>query len=363
MDVVSKLKYKVYPRACQYCSHATLVEGRLKNTDEIFRCLFIENDNFMSYMIPRMYRESPVIIKKWRTWIPSLEKTLDSHSKKIDMAIAVLPLKYEDELDRSAHFKSQTLICSAIDTSGTWDDIKSRFQHNKRQFSNKMDKKPMFNCRISRHPADLDFFYNEMYAPHIQKRFDELAFVESYGQMQSHFLHGFLLFVREEYKDIAGVLCEIQNQTLFARNTGILNGDEEYIKRGAASAEYYFTLKYALEHGISKVDLLRSRPFFNDGVYSTKRKWGATVYPDTQSKSWVYFFVPKYSGKVTRFFENNPVMCCKEDKMYAVVGWPSADLPSPKDAMKVGDKYYSPGLEGLMLVHSQSEDPVQISFK
>jgi len=38
---------------------------------------------------------------------------------------------------------------------------------------------------------------------------------------------------------VAGVLCEIEDDTLFSGRTGILHGDGEYIKRGASSAGYY----------------------------------------------------------------------------------------------------------------------------
>ena len=43
MGLIDTLKCKVYPAVSRYFSHATLVEGKLENTDEIFRCLFVEN--------------------------------------------------------------------------------------------------------------------------------------------------------------------------------------------------------------------------------------------------------------------------------------------------------------------------------
>ena len=362
MDFLSKLRCKIYPAASQYWSHATLVEGKLRDSKDAFRCLFVENDDLRNYMIPRMYGESPVIIRKWRTWIPSLQKTINNYDD-IDMAVAVLPRRYESQLEKTAYFKSQTLICSRIDTSGDWNAIKKRFQHNKRQFCNKMDKKSMFSYRISKELRDFDFFYHEMHVPHIQKRFRELAYVESYDVMKDMFLRGFLLFIEEGSLDVAGVLCEIQNDTLFSRRTGVLHGNEDYIKKGASSAEYYFTVKFALENGLSKVDLLKSRPFLNDGVYSTKRKWGARVFPNHQSNSWVFFFVPKYTRKIISFFEANPVISCKDDKMYGVVGWSNTDPPSEKDHSKFTSQYYAPGLDGLVLIRPGSEKPVHIDFQ
>jgi len=363
LGFMGKVKCKIYQVASRYVTRATLVEGKLRNGGDAFRCLFVENTDLMDYMLPRMYEEFPAVLKKWRILIPSLQKVLKDYSNSIDMCVAVLPRKYEPKFRRSAHFRSQTLICSCIDMSGGWGEIKKRFQHNKRQFSNKMDKNPTFACRVSKDPKDFDLFYNEMYAPHIRKRFENLADLDSYSQMKDSFLRGFLLLIEEGDKSVAGVLCEIQNETLFARRTGILHGDEIYIKRGAASAEYYFTLKVALENGLAKVDLLRSRPFFNDGVYSTKRKWGAMVYPDRQCESWVFFFIPEYSRKVASFFEISPVIVYRDDKMYGLVGWNNEDPPSERDEREFSQKYYSPGLEGLVLIQPHCEDLIQISFK
>ncbi len=363
MEILNKLKCIMYPAASHYFSHATLLEGNLRDSRDIFRCLFVENDDLMNYMASRMYEGPPVTLRTWRIWIPSLKKTVDSLSCHIDMAVAVLPRKYESAMEERAHFKSQTFICSAIDTSDGWDTIKKRFQHNKRQFCNKMDRKPLFSYRTSKELKDFDLFYHEMYVPHVEKRFREIAFVDPYPAMKAMFLKGFLLFIEEGDRSIAGILCEVKNNTLYSRRTGVLHGNEDYIRKGAASAEYYFMLKFALENGLAKIDLLRSRPFLNDGVYTTKRKWGAAVCPNDQSDKWVFYFIPRYTRKIINFFEANPVISCINDKMYGVVGWSKAEEPCDKDHSKFTDQYYSPGLHGLMLIRPGSEEPVRIDFE
>lgn len=362
MDVIREVKYRIYPTISKYLSHATLLEGKLSNTDEIFRCLFVENTDLMSYMIPRMYQGTPAFLKTWRIYIPFLKKILRSASDLIDMCIAVFPLRHEPEFQKLANFMSQTLIRSFIDTSDGWEKVRQRFHYNKRQFSNKMEKNPMFSYRISNNLRDFDLFYNEMYVPHIQKRFQALAALDSYDQMKDWFLKGFLLLIEEENKTIAGVLCLIEDDILFFQRTGVLNGDEKYIRRGVSSGEYYFILKFALEHGISKVELLRSRPFFNDGVYSTKRNWGAVVYPDHESER-IFFFIPEYSQKVANFFKINPLIIQKEDKLYGLVGWNGENPPNMKDEKEFNEKYYSPGLHGLMLIQPHSENLIQVPFK
>ena len=354
--VINKLKSKAYPLVSRYWIHAALVEGKLKNTDEVFRCLFVENNNLMTYMLPRMYGEASVVLRTWRIWTPLLKNVLNTYSRSVDMAIAVLPLGYRAEFEESATFKSQMLIRSFIDTSGGPEEVRKHLRDNKRRFYNKMDKNPTFSCRISKDLKDFDLFYNEMHVPHTQKRFEDLAYLDPYEQIQDWFLRGFLLLIEEGNMTVAGVLCTIDNDVLVFRRTGVLNGDEEYVKRGASSAQYYFTLKFALEHGIPRVDLMRSRPFFNDGVYNTKRKWGAEIYPDDVTRSWVFFFIIEYSRKVASLFEMNPLIVFKEDKMYGLVGWNNQNPPSAKDEKELIQKYFSPGLNGLILVQPHSEN-------
>lgn len=360
--LLKRLKHQAYPIISRYSIHSTLVEGKLKNTDERFRCMFVENNNLMAYMLPRMYGEAPVILKKRRIFTPLLKRFVATCSRSVDMCVAVLPLRHHSEFAGSARFKSQMLIRSFIDTSGGPEEVRRQFRDNKRRFYNKMDKNPTFSCRISRDVKDFELFYNEIHVPHIRKRFEDLADLDSYERMKESFLKGFLLLIDEGDTTVAGVLCTIENDTLFFRRTGILNGDEDYIKRGASSAKYYFTLKYALEHGISKVDLMRSRPFFNDGVYVTKRKWGARIYPDDESGSWVFFFIPECSRRVATLFEMNPLIVFKEDRMYALVGWNNKDAPSEKDKKELIQKYYSPGLDGLILLQTHREDPILVPF-
>lgn|GEM_PF-578688 len=361
-NLIRKLKHKAYPMVSRYCIRATLVEGRLKKAGERFRCMFVENNNLMAYMLPRMYEEVPRVLKKWRIWTPLLRRFVDACSRSVDMCVAVLPLRHHPEFVESAKFKSQMLVRSFIDTSGGSEEVRRQLRDNKRRFYNKMEKNPTFTCRISQDLKDFDLFYYKMHVPHIQKRFEGLADLDAYEGMKEFFLKGFLLMIEEGDTAVAGVLCTIEKDTLFFRRTGILNGDEEYIRRGAPSAKYYFTLKYALDHGISKVDLMRSRPFFNDGVYNTKRKWGARVYPDDESGSWVFFFIPECSRRVATLFETNPLVVFKEDRMYGLVGWNNEDGPSAKDEGELVQKYYSPGLDGLMLLQAHRDDPILIPF-
>lgn len=358
--IIRQLRASIYPTWSRYFSHCTLMEGKLKGTEESFRCLFVENAALAEYIIPRMYGQAPAMLRRSRIWTPRLRTILKTYSNAIDMCIAVLPAGYDPDVKGLVSFKSDMLIGSSIDTSGGPEKIRQRLRLNKKRFCKKMDKNPAFSCRVSTDVEDLYGFYTRMYVPHVRRRFRDLADVDSYEQMQNVFQKGFLLLLDDGSKIVAGALCNVENHTLFVRRTGILDSDDYYIKRGASSAQYYFALKYALENDIAKVDLLGTRPFFHDGVYITKRKWGAEVYLDNESKSSVFFFIPRISSKVAKFFENNPLIIHRGKNLYGLVGTTDDTVLSAEDEKRLHQKYYSPGLKGFVIIRPGSQNPFDI---
>jgi hypothetical protein len=209
---------------------------------------------------------------------------------------------------------------------------------------------------------DFDLFYHRMHLPHIKSQFGDYAEIDSYEDMRKYFLKGFLLFVGMDGLKIAGGLCLIENGTLFFRRTGVLDGDEGYRRRGAQFALYYFIIRYAWEHGLEKVDTMKSDPFLNDGVYRTKREWGASVYPDDEAKATVLYFIPRYTTEIAYFFEHNPVVILGEDGLFGLTGCNEMCKHAMLNKQELSKKYYSPGLKGLITLASNGKK-TQVQFE
>lgn len=362
MSVLNTLRNKLYSTTSQYFSHATLVEGFLKGTDQKLRCLFVENSGLQNIIINRAFRQSR-ILKRRKLWIPALRDIVETHPEGTDLCIAVLPKSYEKEFRGVYNFKSQENVRQIIDVSGTWEEVRSRFHHRKRQISNTFDRKAGLSYRISHDLKDFEFFYHRMYIPHLKKQFGGLAYVDSYDEMKDYLLKGFLLLVQEDGCDVTGALCLIENNTLIIRRAGVLDGDERYIKSGAQHALYYFNMLYAKQQGIEKVDTMTSLSFLADGVYRTKREWGAAVYPDDESKSWVFFFIFQHSEKIVSFFENLPVIIHTPAGLAGLSGWKGAPALPAVDKMALNKKYRAPGLEELILLTHDPERIITMQFQ
>jgi predicted N-acyltransferase len=210
--------------------------------------------------------------------------------------------------------------------------------------------------RVSNDLNDFELFYYRMYMPHTRIKFDNQAYIASYEVMKGYFKKGFLLLISAEGQDIAGALCLKDDDVMFFRDQGVLDGSEVYVKRGVQYAIYYFIIHYAWENGFKTLDTMKSRSCLNDGVYKTKRDWGATVYADYESNASVYYMVPRFSETISAYFNNNPAIINEEDGLYGLAGWPEGH-----DITVLFKKYFSPGLKGLIVL-SPSGGKMKVAF-
>ncbi|MBI5307185.1 MAG: hypothetical protein HZB37_02305 [Planctomycetes bacterium] len=362
MNFIESTKEKIHKSTSQYISHATLVEGAL-NDNQTFRCLFIENSNFMGYVTARTYATRPRVLKHWRVWIPSVDKILDNPPGELDMCIAVIPKRYDERFKEMFNFKCDECVGQVIDVSGTIEEIKKRFHQKKRQTANNILLKSGLTYRISRDLKDFDLFYHCMFLPLIKNKYGDISDVESYEEMKSFFSKGFLLLVFSGSQPVSGALCVVKGNALIFRRSGVLNGDTEYINIGAQHALYLFNIYHAKKLGLQSVDTMKSTSVMNDGVYRTKREWGAAVYPDDESKSWIYFFIPRYSEKIIEFFDRNPLIVHTKDGLCGLVGLKDNNMYVKENEKELYKRYYSPGLRNLLVLTPNSEKIITISFE
>jgi len=343
----------------QYISHATLVEGFIRNNNKLLRCLFIENSNFINYIAARTFSEKPRVLKRWRVWIRALEKTVMNHSDQFDICIAIIPKGYDDKFKELYNYKCNPCVRQIIDLSGSIDEIKNNFHKTKRQISNSIISKSKLTYRISNDLKDFNHFYHDMFIPHIKKKHGDLG-IESYEEMKPYFLKGFVLLVSCEGETVSGALCVVKDKTLVFRRTGVLNGDEKYIKLGAQNALYLFMICYAKELGLDHLDTMNSLSVLNDGVYNAKREWGSTVYPDEESEYWIYFIIPKFTDKISQFFEVNPFIIHQKDGLCGLVGFNGDSCLVNGGAKELNKKYYAPGINNLLVLTPESEKAMKI---
>ncbi len=363
MDLIKKIKQRIYPAVSGYLIRATLMEGPLSKTGRHLRCFFIGNSLFMRYLMRKVYAEPARVAGTRKMWLPAVGNSIKGLADSQDICIAVLSKKYDQALRGLYAFRAQEYVGQAVDIFGSWEEIRARFHKKKRQISNNLAAKYGFSYRISTDMQDFDHFYHQMHLPHTKRQFGESSLIVPYEDMKKSFSKGFLLMVMRGRCPVAALLCTVRERVLVAYKLGVLDGVGENIKSGAQMALYYFQILYAKEQHFHKVDLLKIPSLIDNGIYRTKREWGAAVYPDDGAASWVYFFMPHHPERAAGFFENTPMIISTDSGLKGITGVSDDFELSPDTRKKLIRQFYSPGLEGLLVLTPNATAPVELSFR
>ena len=148
-----------------------------------------------------------------------------------------------------------------------------------------------------------------MYLPYLFNRHGNLGLEMSLENMKRSFENGELLLIKDGQDVIAGALIDykIMNGIPWMIQVGILRGDFNYVKKGALTAIYYYTIEYLRKRNHKKFSLGYARPFIYDGLTQHKLYWGANIVCET-SKAFLLCIL-SHKKCLKTFLLNNPFIC------------------------------------------------------
>ena len=344
-DALGRIKKAIYPLTSRVIARGWVAEGTVGGGP--LRVLFVHACQFNRVLQRRTFGDAAVSAER-HVLLLQLPRIVRRNTFGVDLVCAVLPTAYGALLGGIPAYRTREEVRQVIATGGSWDELRKRFSKKRRQISNDFEAKNGLSFRISRERADLELFYHRMYAPHIRRRYGELADVDPYPEVEEAFSRGMLLFVLSGGAPVAGALSIVEGDRLLFRRTGVLDGDESHVKAGAQTALYYFQLRHALERGLSALDTMKSAPFLNDGVFRHKADWGALPHPDDEGDRAVFLFPLGSQDALARFFEANPMIVDDGDGLSAVVGDTTGDPAASAQALAA--RYPVAGLRKLELL-------------
>ena len=129
--------------------------------------------------------------------------------------------------------------------------------------------------RVSRDPADLTRFYEEMYLPFVSQRHGDLALVSSLEQLQAFFQQVRTLVHHPGRRGRGGqrVLCA-ERRLLCHRGRDPTRRCPELLHLGINAFLYWCSFEWALEKGAHTFSLGASAPAASDGAFDYKAHWG-----------------------------------------------------------------------------------------
>lgn len=139
----------------------------------------------------------------------------------------------------------------------------------------------------------IETFYHRFYRPYILQRFGKMAHLRPAREFFSSRKHGMLLRVFDKDKWVAGMVCLFNGREVTSVGSAVLMEKEDHLRQGAMTAAYYYLFKWAGEREMELVNLLRSRPHGDNGVFRHKELWGAVPLRDPWPHTCYRFRIPK----------------------------------------------------------------------
>ncbi|MGC9983466.1 MAG: hypothetical protein ABSF35_07515 [Polyangia bacterium] len=118
-------------------------------------------------------------------------------------------------------------------------------------------------------------FHRDFYLPYVLWRFGRDTHPRSRWEIRAAVRNGFVLQILQGEIPVAAAACRVRQRSVTLVALGLRGDYADLLHRGALSAVYYELFRRAREDGLSRVDLLRSRPHGEDGVSLHKRRFGA----------------------------------------------------------------------------------------
>jgi len=326
-------------------AQATLYGGTERHSGEALTLLYVGNGANLAFLLSTLFKQYAVQREFGSQNIWRAGAFVERHRDAADLSVIDLPWPYESRFkDEHRVVELPAWVRQKLAFGRTWEEVAGKFRKSARGEEMRKIRKYDLTYAASRDPDIINDFYDNMYLPHTRHRFGDSAPVASRAWMMRCATRGILLQVLRGQEFIAGsVISEYdgQPQSLWG---GFAGHDWQELE-GATSAIYYYSIQFAFATGYRELDYCGSRPLLNDGVFKTKRRWGAAVYDDWSLET-LLLRINRFDGGVSSFLANNPLLVRQGDQLVGKllsVGEPvSASM-----VKKAAKRFASPGVDAL----------------
>ncbi len=223
-----------------------------------------------------------------------------------------------------------------VDTHRSAEEVRRGISRREREQHTRSQHKRQWSWEQASAPALFHEFYDRMYRPTMFNRHGPRERVEDKAPaFECIFRHGFLFFLREGEKRIAGTMCHWHpgNGVLTLRLLGVADGAREHYASGAFKAIYHHLLAWAAENGVRQVDFQGTEPFLSKGTFQWKRRFGSRVIlpPNHFGAKRLWLKVHRDTPQVRDYLVANPVLAETEPGVLDAVYFQDANRPARLD--------------------------------
>ena len=328
----------------------SLVVGESKNGGRL--CfLFVGREAFSLYLSDLVFKKPPQVEQEGMVFVWRLKHIPNGVSSDVDAVLVSCDRFYKRWLEKAGLFVFPHFVDMVLDTSKDLKELIHGLSHSTKDDVRKVNKN-VFSFEISSNISKMKTFYVDMYLPTLKNRVGETdVFIPDFVFLKYLQKSGYeLMVISHKGIEVCGVLFEQKDDMMMLRYAGVLHGDTDLIKKGAFSAFYYFFMIYAKDQKVNKVDFGGTRPFFDDGLFEYKRKWGMRVELYDLVKEIFGLRIVSEPGSLKQFLINNPFIGMNEKN--DLTGFIFVDKKTFTDTMRnqAEKRFQTPGVNELRFI-------------
>ena len=330
-----------------------LLQGKEKWGGDSLTTLFLGDERGVLNLSNLLYSEEPVKERLGKIFIWRIKSRINLDLPRTDLIFIKIDGLFSRFLSRQGFIIIPELILFMVDISKPLPEI-LKLSKNKSMRENLREmRRHNYSYEMTQDPAKFEYFYHQMYLPYVTKRYEELAFITGFQDMERAFKKGLLLLIKRGNDYIAGNILKMDHDTVFSVSLGIKGGETKYLKEGVLIACNYFTILWAKDKGYKWFDIGHSIPFFKDGLFNYKKSLGMGIKISTRVRTVLGMKICNFHQGVRNFLEKSPFIFIDQEKIKGLI-LVEQNHPLTLDEVQSLVKTYSiPGLDCMVILSHQ----------
>jgi hypothetical protein len=324
-----------------------VLAGAEKHSGLPLRSLYFGSGNHLAYVRGLLYRECHVESEARNLRVWHSRRWIGQRERDVDIVVADLPWPWHRLMRGRGMIEVPAWVNQRMTLPGYWREVFPKLRRSARGEDMRSIRKHQLEYRLVRDEQAIRRFYEEMYVPHLRRRFGEAAYIEPEWKIRYCVENGTLMEIRREDRLVAAQVLWGNRGSLHFLWAGTTGDEFSAQTRGTFPALYYFGILHAFEQGYDEVDYCGSRPLLTDGIVQLKRRWGASIY-DGWSRDTLFFGPRHFEGAIFKFLEGTPLLARSGSGLVGKV-FCGAEAVNAEQVARAEQLYSSEGIREIRL--------------
>ncbi len=333
---------------------AALWSGIERESGQMLRCLYVGQRLNDVHLRRLLFDESGHEILLGSSPAYGVRSAVRRHQASVDLVIVDVGWPYFRLLG-GAFLIVPAWVKQSFSIRERWNDTLAPLTDDARRNLSRV-RRYKLSARLVRSEASADRFDDEMYEPHVRRRFGDAAVVDERHVVRSMCRRFGLLELRENGVPLGGTVLRERAATLDTLWDGFRAELDSAHTSAAAGGLYYYSVLFAHEQGFERLDFGMSRGFLSDGVFRYKKKWGARL-DSAPAPLRVCFKARRWTPAVSAFFAAHP-MLRHDEKGYAARVLRARHRPLDLAALRrIVEEHTMPGVHRVEVYSASGFEP------